>query len=193
MESNDDVVDEIVHQAPATARRTVLLIERGHREGPGVPRETLDGYVDALAERRDFSVDAEDFAGELEAALVDEDEWVAEDRLYRLDGDRISRYPARWHRELGGSDDVAAFVDFLEETAFADSVGRSGASRGIDEEALLDVVAAVGRIPIDEAKARLETLREEGVLVEDADQHPHAGVYLAAEASELRDPALDDS
>lgn len=193
MEPNDDVVDEIVHQSPATVRRTVLLLERGHREGAGLPTETMDGYVDALASRRDFEFDPEDFRAELSDALVDDDEWVAEDRLYRVGNDRISRYPARWHRELGGSADVAAFVDFLEDTPFAESVGHSGAGRGIDEEALLDVVAAVGRTPIDEAKNRLEKLREEGVLVEDADQHPHAGVYLASEAANLRDPALDDS
>lgn len=193
MEPRDDVVDEIVHRAPATARRTVLLVERGHRTEPGVDRETLDGYVDALTGRRDFEFDPEGFHAELEDALVDDEEWVAEDRLYRIGEDRISRYPARFHEELGGSDDVAAFVDFLQDTEFAGTVGSSGAGGGIDEEALLDVVAAVGQVPMDDAKARLETLRDEGVVVEDADQHPHAGVYLAEEAGELRDPTLEDS
>jgi hypothetical protein len=192
MEPRDDVVDEIVHRAPATARRTVLLAERGHRTEAGVDRETLDGYVEALAGRRDFEFDPEGFRAELEAALVDHEQRVAEDRLYRIGGGRISRYPARFHEELGGSDDVAAFVDFLTDTRFAETVGASGAGDGIDEEALLDVVSAVGRVPMDEAKGRLETLRNEGVIVEDADQHPHAGVYLADDAEGLRDPALGD-
>lgn len=193
MELNEDLVDEIAHRGPATARRTVLIIERGHRHEPGVERGTLDDYVDALVDRGEFEFDADGFYAELDDALVDDEEWVAEDRLYRIDDDRISRYPARWHEELGGSDDLVAFVSFLNDTGFAETVGQSGASGGLDEEALLDVVAAVGRTSVDDAKGRLETLRQEGVVVEDADQHPHAGVYLAEEASEMRDPALEDS
>ena len=193
MELRDDVVDEIVHRGPATTRRTVQLIERGHRHERGVELDTLDDYVDALAERRDFAFDPDDFYAELEDGLVDDEEWVDEDKLYRVGDDRISRYPKRWHDELGGSDDVEAFVRLLADTGFAESVGQSGAGGGIDEEALLEVVAAVGRVPKDDAKAKLEALRDEGVLVEDADTHPHAGVYLAEEAEELRDPALDDS
>ena len=193
MELREAVVDEVVHRGPASVRRTVLLVERGHRTGPGVDRATLDDYVDAFAARENFEFDPEWFYDELEAALVDDETWVAEDSLYRLDDDRISRYPARWHEELGGSDDVAAFLDFLQDTPFADSVGQSGAGGGIDEQALLDVVAAVGRVPKDDAKARFESLREEGVVVEDADQHPHSGVYLADEAGEMRDPGLNDS
>lgn len=193
MAANEDVVDEIVHRGPATVRHTVDLLERGHRDGPGIDRETLDAYVEAFEKRRDFDFDAEGFYAELDDALVDADEWVDEDKVYRLKGDRISRYPRSWHEELGGSDDVAAFVRFLKDTGFVDIVGKSGAGGGIDEEALLDVVAAVGRISKGDAKARLETLRDEGVVVEDADTHPRAGVYLAEDASELRDPALDES
>jgi hypothetical protein len=193
MEPNEAVVDDIVHRAPASVRRTVLLIERGHLDERGVARETLDAYVDDFVERDDFEFDEVWFEEELNAALVEDDEWADEDSLYRLDDDLISRYPPRWHEQLGGSDDVAEFVRFLDDTAFAETVGQSGAGRGIDEEALLEVVAAVGRVPKDEAKANLEALREAGVVVEDADQHPHAGVYLAEDAEELRDPALDDS
>lgn len=187
MQPKEALVNEIVSRGPATARRTVLLVERGHREQPGIDRETLDAYVEAFSGRRDFGFDPEDFRSELEAALVDDDEWVDESSLYRLDGDRISRYPSAWHDALGGSDDIAAFVRLLNDTEFAEAVGHSGASNGLDEEALLDVVAAVGRIPMDEAKANLESLRDEGILVEDADQHPHAGVYLSEDAEEMRD------
>lgn len=193
MELRDDVVDELVHRGPATTRRTVQLVERGHRHQPVVELDTLDDYVDALAERRDFAFDPEDFHAELEDALVDGEEWIDEDRLYRIGDDRISRYPKRWHDEPGGSDDVAEFVHLLGDTGFAESVGKSGAGGGIDEEALLEVVAAVGRVPKDDAKAKLEELRDEGVLVEDANTHPHAGVYLADEAEGMRDPALEDS
>ena len=193
MELDEDVVDEVVHQGPASVRRTVLLLERGHRRESGVERGVLDDYVEAFDEHRSFDFDPEWFYTELEEALVDAESWADEASLYCIGENRISRYPQRWHDELGGSGDVAEFVRLLSDTGFTDSVGASGAGQGVDEQALLDAVAAVGRVPKEEAKASLETLRDEGVVVEDADQHPHAGVYLAANASELRDPALDDS
>lgn len=186
MEPRDDVVDEIVHRGPTTTQQTVALLERGHRHERGIERSTLDDYAEALDERADFEFDPEGFYTDLEDALVDDGAWVSEDALYRVGDDRISRYPERWHDELGGSDDVAAFVSLLNDSP---SVEHGG----VNEEALLDVVAAVGRVRKDDAKAELEHLREEGVVVEDADQHPDAGVYLAEDAEELRDPALDDS
>ncbi|QLD91078.1 hypothetical protein HWV07_19325 [Natronomonas salina] len=186
MELRDDVVDELVQRGPTTTQQTVLLIERGHRHEPGVERSTLEVYVDALEGRRDYEFDAEGFRADLEGALVDDETWTTDDALYRIGDDRVSRYPKRWHDELGGSDDVAAFVSLLNGSAYVDQ-------GGVNEDALLDVVAAVGRTSVDDAKAELEALREEGVVVEDADQHPHAGVYLADEAEGLRDPALDDS
>lgn len=186
MELRDDVVDEIVHRGATTTQRTVLLLERGHRHERGIERSTLDDYVDALDGRDDYEFDPEGFYADLEDVLVDGETYVSDDALYRVGDDRISRYPKRWHDELGGSDDVAAFVSLLNDS-------RSVERRGVNEEALLDVVAAVGRVPKDDAKAELERLREEGVVVEDADQHPDAGVYLAEETEGLRDPALDDS
>lgn len=186
MEVRDDVVDEIVHRGPTTTQQIVSLLERGHRTGRGIERSTLDGYVDALELRDDYEFDPEAFDADLRDALVDDETWASENALYRVGDDRISRYPQRWHDELGGSDDVAAFVAMLNDSP---SVEHGG----VNEEALLDVVAAVGRVPKDDAKAALEALREEGVVVEDADQHPDAGVYLADDAAELRDPALDDS
>lgn len=186
MELRDDVVDELVHRGPTTTQQTVLLIERGHRHERGVERSTLDDYVDALDGRGDYEFDAEDFYADLEGALVDDETWATDEALYRIGDDRISRYPKRWHDELGGSDDVAGFVSLLNGSPYVEQ-------GGIDEDALLDVVAAVGRTSVDDAKAELEALRDEGVVVEDADQHPHAGVYLAEDAEGVRDPALDDS
>lgn len=193
MRVNDDLVDELVSRGAVPPQRLVQLLERAHRDESGVTVDTLDAYAEALSARRNYDFDASAFLDAVDDALVERDGWAGEDALYRLSDHRISRYPPVWHDELGGRDDVAAYVEFLTENAteFVDTVGGYGAGSGVDEMVLLDVVATVGLSTRSEAKAELERLRDEGVLVEDADQHPHAGVYLAEDDGELRDPGLD--
>lgn len=159
----------------------VTLVERHHpHDQPGVPEETLLAYADALARDADYAFDAAAFREELDDRLADAETWAGENRVYRLGDDRVSRYPESWHERLGGTADVREFVAFLQEEVpeFKGDVGRGGAGPGIPEQALLDVVAVVGGVDRDDAKARLQELRERGELVEDADQHPDAGVVL---------------
>jgi len=193
MKVNDDLVDELVSRGTIPTQRLVQYLERAHRTEPGVAMETLETYADALSDRRDYDFDAEAFLEAIDAELVESDTWAGEDALYTLANGHVSRYPPTWHDELGGSDDVAGYVAYLgaNATEFVETVGGYGAGGGIDEMVLLDVVATVGRIPRPTAKAELERLRDEGVLVEDADQHPHAGVYLASDDDDRRDSALE--
>lgn len=59
------------------------------------------------------------------------------------------------------------------------------------EADLLDVAATVAGYDREAAKAALETCREEGRLVQDADQHPEANVYLPdRDHDHERDPDL---
>lgn len=172
----------------------VSLIERHHsHDGPGISRETLNAYVEALEASADVQIDPEAFAERVESVLTDSASWVDDDHLYELDSDRISRYPRAWHDRLGGTADVREYVAFLQDEvpSFKDDVGRGGAGPGIPKQPLLDVVATVGRVDRDEAKARLESLRDRGVLAEDADQHPMAGVVLRERHDEYRDSTLD--
>lgn len=193
MRVNDDLVDELVSKGNIPTQRLVQYLERAHRDEAGVAIETLETYADALSDRRDYDFDAEAFLTAVDAELVESDAWAGERALYTLSDGRVSRYPPAWHDELGGSDDVAGYVEYLGANAaeFVETVGSYGAGDGIDEMVLLDVVATVGRIPRPTAKAELERLRDEGVLVEDADQHPHASVYLASNDDDFRDSVLD--
>ncbi|WP_273835351.1 hypothetical protein [Halococcus sp. PRR34] len=173
----------------------VALIERHHpHDRPGIERDIVTRYADGLdtderssSSSRDggpdddgtsFDFDRDAFLDEVDARLADTETWQGTDALYAPEDDRVSRYPARWHDALGGSTDVREFVVFLlEETdGYLDDLESGGAGRGIPEDELLDVVSVVGRTDRETAKARVESGRKAGDLVEDADQHPEARV-----------------
>jgi hypothetical protein len=159
---------------------TALVERRDTTEAPGVPRETLDTYADALREHLNFDIDTEEFSAAIDERLTDAERWAGTDALYDLDG-RISAYPPAWHEELGGSTDLKAYLALVEEASTGDREGGpdAGTSEGVSEEWLLDAVATIGRAERDEAKEALEAPRAEGQIDEGPDQHPGAGVRLA--------------
>lgn len=194
VELTEAVVDEAAHQGRTLVPEDLVwLAESAHRDGPGVPRDVLAAYAERLADDRDVAFDVRGFLGSVDDRLTSDQAWQGAEVLYRVEDDRISRYPARWHDELGGSTDIRKFVAFLQEEVpeFEDDLGRGGAGRGVPRQSLLDVVAAVGDLDRQEATAALEKARDRGEIVEDADQHPGASVYLAEEASDLRDEDLE--
>lgn len=196
VELDEDVLEELQHGGRSLLiEEVVSIIERTHLDDrPGVSRETVTAYADALDSDPDQRFDVETFRDELESRLTDSDTWAGDDRLYRLNSDRISSYPAAWHDRLGGTTDVRTYVVFLQEEVpeFKEDVGRGGAGPGVPQDQLLDVVSIVGRIERQEARALLQKLRDEGELVEDADQHPNAGVMLHDEEGEAyRDTSID--
>ena len=177
------VVDELVR-----------LIEQYHpHDQPGIARETLEAYARRMEETTEHEFNAEEFLETIDERLEDGDSEYTTDAFYRLDDDRVSSYPARWHDELGGVTDLREHVRFL---GALDPEGRSGADLGgagggVPEQVLLDAASIIGRIDPDAAKARLEDLRDSGDLVEGADQHPNARVHLAENTENLRDSSLD--
>ncbi|MDG5776541.1 hypothetical protein VB773_18835 [Haloarculaceae archaeon H-GB2-1] len=195
VELEDHIVDEIVHGGESLSLLDVFSrLERQHpHDRPGIARETVAAYLDALASRRDYDVDAEGFLTDVDAATTAETEWVGRDALYRLDSGRLSTYPQAFHDELGGSTDVPAYVSFLQNHVpeFKHDVSEGAAGEGISKDTLLEVVAIVGRTDRETATDELERYRAEGALVEDADQHPQAGVSLADDHGDVRDPDLD--
>ena len=173
----------------------LTLIEQYHsHDRPGIAWETLEAYPDAMA-GTDYG-HGHDMEGVLDAVderLTDGDSEYATDAFYRLDDDRVSVYPTRWHDELGGETDLREFVRFL---AAIDPEGDSGADlggsgRGVPEGVLLDAAGIVGQTDPETVKSRLEDLRQQGELVEDADQHPNARVRLPENADNLRDSSID--
>ncbi|QLG64158.1 hypothetical protein [Halorarum salinum] len=196
VELDANVLEEIRHGGRTMLIEDVVsLVERSHDDDrPGVPRGTVEAYAEALETDPEASVDLDTFLEELDDSLTDSETWAGDGHLYRLEDDRISLFPAEWHERFGGSTDVQEYVEFLQGDAdgAVDDVARGGAGPGVPEQLLVDVVAVVGRISREEARARLQDLRKSGELVEDADQHPNAGVMLRDEDGErFRDTSLD--
>jgi hypothetical protein len=189
VELDDQVLEETAHEGQSQRLVDVVgRIERAHPETRGVSMETIRAYADALEGERTIDVDADGVLDSVGDRLVEGRTWASENALYELDGAHVSRYPKRWHEALGDSSDVAEYVAFLT----AEDDGPGAGDRGIREDVLLDVLGVVGGLDRDDAAAALQEAREEGVLVEDADQHPQAGVYLRDGAETLRDHTLDD-
>lgn len=185
-EIDDAVIEEAVHEGETTSTRGLVgLIERYHDDRAGVPRETVAAYARALADRRDYSFDAEGFLETVDSRLTDDESWAGTDRLYRLGDGRISLYPARWHDELGGSTDPVAYLRFLGSAApeFAGEFQDGGVSPGVPEGVLVDLLRVIGRTDRESAAAAISDARADGALGEAADQHPNAGVYLDDESA----------
>lgn len=181
VDTDQQAVDEIVHEGEALGTRELLdILERYHDDEPGVSEAAIDAYARELNEREDSAFDAEAFWGVVDDRLTDSESWVDDgDHLYELDGDRISQYPATWHDRLRGERDPAVYLRFFEERASSVLGNAPGGRQRASEDQLIDVMAVVGEMRRDAAKAEIETARDDGRIAEDADQHPKAGVYLA--------------
>ncbi|WP_135822865.1 hypothetical protein [Halostella litorea] len=178
VELSDHVVGEFGHRGDSLLVDEFLsLIERHHpTDGPGVDRSVVEAYAATLDERGVSQLDGDVILERVESKRTDSGTWVDDDAIYDIGDGRVSTFPAAWHDRLGGSTDVVAFVEFLTDREA--SIGQGGAGAGVPEELLLDVVAVVGGLDREDAKAKLEELRRSGPLAEDADQHPNARVRL---------------
>ena len=177
VELHEETLRELEHEGDSLLfRETIGLIERSHPEdGPGVARETLDAYAEALEAERDMQFDAASFRERVDAALTDADTWVDTEHLYELGDGRVSRYPASWHERLGGSVDVRRYLEFIleEVPGFKEDIGRGGAGPGIPEGELIDLVATVGRVDREEAISALREQRDRGEIAEGEARSPH--------------------
>ncbi len=193
-ELSDEVLDEAAHEGETLlVEDLVSLAERAHDDEPGIERDRLMAYAEALAERRDVGFDLQAFDKGVADRLTDAETWADRDRLYELGDGRLSLYPTEWHAALGGSTDVADYLAFLKQDspAFVRERGTGEVGPGIPKQKLLDIVAVIGRVDRETARAALKDARDAGEVVEDADQHPQAGVYLREEADTYRDGTLD--
>jgi hypothetical protein len=179
------VIDEATHRSRNLLLSELIgLIERSHPHSePGLARETLAAYAEALAEEPEFTLDANEFIDTVEDSLLETETWVEADSLYAVgdDHDRISIYPIAWHDRLGGETDVREHITYLEgdESGFADGSPKGGIGTGIDQPTLLDTVSTLGGIERDSVLAQIEARRSEGQLRKPADQHPDARVQLS--------------
>jgi hypothetical protein len=174
-ELDDGVIEEAAGRGETLAvGDLVALTERAHGGERGVPRETLDAYLDVLGEESLVNADA--LRETLENRVVADREFAGETAVYEVADGRVSAYPGEWHDRLAGAS-IAEYVDAM--TAAMDDPPGSGASPGVAETDLLDAAETIDGRDREAAREELDDLRAEGVLVADADQHPRAGIALA--------------
>jgi hypothetical protein len=108
-EVNEHAVKQVLNRGhEPSVREFVQLIERHHpTEQPGVSRETLAAYADAVAEET-TAFDPHDLLATIDERLTDIEVWTEE--LYEVGDDRVSAQPSEWHDESALSEQVLAAV-----------------------------------------------------------------------------------
>ncbi|WP_135363643.1 hypothetical protein [Halosimplex halophilum] len=185
--------DELVRRGRYLYPTDVVdVIERFHGvAGPGVPRTVVRGYVtellDRLGPRAPYTV--ERFERILDGRITDLDLWIP-DALYEVGADRVSVYPAHWHRTLGGVRDPARYVEVIA----ADLAATKGAAPDdppppVPRHLLIDAMMVLGGTSRPAAGGLLQTARLDGRLVVEPFQNPEADVWVADAVSHRSTPA----
>lgn len=196
-ESNQQALEEARQYGETlTVRELIRIVERYHHpDGPGIDRETLDAYDRAVAADDVLPFAEGQVRSTVEDGLSTDEEWHDAEAYYDIGDDRVSLFPRRWHDRLGESDDIREYVAVIEDDTASESAESDtptgGIGTGVPEELLLNAIVVIDGVEREEAKERLERHRRDGELVEDADQHPDARVYLTEEAEGMRDDWLD--
>lgn len=196
-DTSEQVLEEArQHGETLTARELVRMIERFHRpEGPGITHETVQAYDEAIAADAVLPFAEGQLTSSIEEKLSDGERWHDPEAYYALDDDRISIFPKAWHDRLVDTDDIREYVAVIEDDTTSEATESKapggGIGTGVPEQLLLNAIIVIDGVERETAKTRLESDRRDGGLVQDADQHPDARVYLSEDAEELRDDWLD--
>ncbi|MFB6165921.1 MAG: hypothetical protein ABEJ31_12245 [Haloarculaceae archaeon] len=160
----------------------VGVIERFHAvEGPGVPRETVLAYANAVLDRlgRRAPYGPERFAALLDARLVDAEVWLP-NALYAVGPGRLSVFPSRWHRRLAGVRDPVQYVGVIgEDLAIARGADVNGPLPPVPRRLLVEAMMALGGVDRPTAGGLLREARRTGRVRIEPDQNPEADVWLA--------------
>ena len=169
-----EIKDVVLEQStrwgePPTVPEFVAVAERAHPGAPGIGRDHLLTYAEVLEGDRGVPFDLETFEGRLDDQTTDSTEWTDESSVYAV------------------GDDPAAYLEFLTERDLPMVVTHEGDEVGpsVPQPDLLEILMAVGNNSRDEAREALQKARADGRVVEDADQHPNAGVYLPPDTGDM--------
>jgi hypothetical protein len=204
VETSEQVLEEARERGETLlTKQFVSLIERHHPNEQGASRELLEAYDEAIANDDMVPFEAGEVTSAVENRSVDEETWVDDEAVYVIGDGRVSIFPARWHDELGETTDLRAYVSVIEDViggadpdadepqgGTGTSVG-GGVGSGVPEQLLLDAAAVIGGLEREAAKDQLEERRNNDELVQDADQHPEARVYLSEETDDMKDDWLN--
>ncbi|WP_206424954.1 hypothetical protein [Halosimplex salinum] len=189
------ILDELLRRGRYLYPTDVVdVIERFHGvEGPGVPRPVIRRYVAELlyrlGSRAPYTV--ERFEQILDGRVTDLDLWLP-DALYEVGPSRVSVYPARWHRTLGGVRDPVRYVEVIAaDLAAARGATPDDPSPPAPRRILIDAMMVLGGTSRPAAGGLLQRARLDGRLVVEPFQNPEADVWVADAVS--RRPAPADS
>lgn len=173
-EVREDVVEQLEkHQETMRLEEYVRLIETHHRtDGPGVERETLADYAEAVY----FDVDL----SAIDDRLTDSDGWESGEHLYELDDGRISNYPNDWHETLGGTDDIRDIIDTIHSDVDEPegTMQEAVTDEGVPEEKIYRVCKAIADIDEQKVRDRIKQLRKDDVIEEFASQSRNPRIRL---------------
>ncbi|WP_135825721.1 hypothetical protein [Halorussus ruber] len=174
-----DLKDEVLtqlekHEETMRLDEFVRRVEIYHRDdGPGVERELLDAYAEAVY----FEVDT----AAIDDRLTDSDSWESGEHLYELADGRISDYPPDWHERLGDGADVRDVVEVLQnevEEAEGDQREAVTDERGVPRPKVAWVGEAVAGIDPETTRDRLAELEENDEIETFASQNRDPTVRL---------------
>jgi hypothetical protein len=180
-------LNETVLEEAGDRGRTLLvsdlvgLIERHEDDGsPGTTTERVVTYAETLSERG-ARIDAEAVPSAIEERRTESTSWVGDETLYNVGDGRVSAYPKQWHENLRGEDEVTQYLEVILDDVgdSEDAFNKGGPGTGVPRSLLLSVTSVLGDLTPTDTKAQIQALRQEGVLNEDADQHPDARVSFA--------------
>ncbi|MFB6140415.1 MAG: hypothetical protein ABEJ26_08280 [Halosimplex sp.] len=188
-EPNQAVVDELVREGESIGERGMVERIERHHEGPGVAVETVQAYAHELEAREDYAFDHRAFLADVAEDAIDAERWDGA-KYYELDADggseRISLFPRAWHDRLGGSTDVADYVEFVraDEPGYLDDLERGGPGAGVPRQAVIRALVLVGRVDRPTAETAVSEAVDRGDVVADTDLSPKADLYLPGNAPE---------
>ena len=165
-ELREEVVTQLEkHQETLRFDEFVRLIETHHRtDGPGVDRETIAAYADAVY----FDVDM----SALDDRLTDSEQWEAGGHLYEIGEGRISNYPREWHDTLGGTEDVKDIIETIQtDVTEPEGVMQEAVTEeGVPEQKVIRVAKAVADLDEETVRDEIKHLRQNDEIEEFASQ-----------------------
>lgn len=195
---NEHVLNEAgERQDRLTIGQLVTLIERhdGRADGPGVARDRIMAYAERLG-GNGGPVNPDKVGTAIDERLTEDDSlsgpvgWTGSASLFSVGDGRVSTFPPSWHEAFRDrSPSVREVVEFAlrdpdsdgNDSGGAGSNGDAGGPAGVPRQVVLNAATLFGGMEWSTAQGELESLRGEGVVVEDLDQHPNPNVRLATD------------
>ena len=173
---NEQVLEAFRHAGDSLLFETfVARIEAVHSaDAPGVERETVVAYADALERDGPTPFSAAEVEKLIETRLTSSSEWE-DDALFDLGPGRVSLYPPAWHEALRNTTDPREYVRVIGE-AVATARGKS--DRSVPRPMLRQALTVIGGMTHKNADAAIMRQQRSGELIVYPDQNPEADVRL---------------